>query len=82
MSVQANGCLHEQTLGYKGNIVAVKDSDASLLKYLDKIGAITGKKIEVVSKEAYDESLEVIVASKKVTLTKPVAQNILVTVKQ
>src|SRR5688572_19229887 len=54
VNVQANGCLHEQTLGYKGNIVAVKDSDASLLKYLDKIGAIPGKKIEVVSKEAYD----------------------------
>ena len=78
--VQAHGCLLEQTLGYKGNIVAVKDSDASLLKYLHKIGATPGKTIELLNKEAYDESMEVMVESKKMTLSKSVAQNILVSV--
>ncbi len=78
VQVQAHGCLHEQTLGYKGRIVAVKDSDATLLKYLNKIGATPGKKIELLNKEAYDESLEVIIENKKLTLSKPVAQNILV----
>jgi DtxR family Mn-dependent transcriptional regulator len=78
--VQAHGCLLKQTLGYKGNIVAVKDSDASLLKYLHKIGATPGKTIELLNKEAYDESLEVVVESKKMTLSKSVAENILVSV--
>lgn len=78
--VKAQGCLHHQTSGYKGNIVAVKDSDSNLLKYLNKIGAIPGKKIELLGKEEYDESLEVVIDGKKTTISKSVAQNILVTV--
>jgi DtxR family Mn-dependent transcriptional regulator len=74
------GCLHEQPLGYQGNVVAVRDSDANLLKYLNKIGATPGKKIELISKEQYDESLEIIVDRKKLTISKSVAQNILVAV--
>lgn len=80
VQVKAQGCLHNQTLGYKGNIVAVKDSDSNLLKYLNKIGATPGKKIELLGREEYDESLEVVVDSKKVTISKSVAQNILVTI--
>jgi len=80
LQVQAHGCLHEQPLGYLGSVVAVKDSDASLLKYLNKIGATPGKKIELIGKEEYDESLEVIVDRKKLTISKNVAQNILVAV--
>lgn len=80
VQLPARGCLHEQPLGYLGNVVAVKDSDANLLKYLNKIGATPGKKIELVSKEQYDESLEIIVDKKKLTISKSVAQNILVAV--
>lgn len=80
VQVQAYGCLHEQTSGYSGSIVAVKDSDATLLKYLNKIGATPGKKIELISKEEYDESLEIIVDRKTLTISKTVAQNILVAV--
>src|SRR5687768_2007849 len=76
----AHGCLHSQALGYKGDIVAVKDSDSNLLKYLQKIGATPGKKIELIHKEEYDESVEVRVDNKKLTITKSVAENILVTV--
>ncbi len=61
-------------------IVAVKDSDSSLLKYLNKIGAIPGKKIQVSNKEEYDESIEIHIDDKKLTISKTVAQNILVTV--
>jgi DtxR family Mn-dependent transcriptional regulator len=79
VQVPAQVCLHSQGLGYKGTIIAVKDSDANLLKYLQKIGATPGKKIELIHKEGYDESLEVILDSKKLTITKSVAENILVT---
>ncbi len=67
--------------GTKGTISSVKDSDPDLLKYLDKIGATPGKKIEVVSREAYDESIEIILEKKKVFLSKEVSKNILLTVK-
>ena len=80
VQVQAQGSLHEQTPGYTGSIVAVKDSDSNLLKYLNKIGATPGKKIEVIGKEEYDQSLEIIVERKKLTISKDVAQNILVAV--
>ena len=80
VQVQAHGCLHEQTSGYKGSIVAVKDSDSNLLKYLNKIGATPGKKIELIGKEEYDESIEVIVENKKLNISKSVAQNILVAI--
>ena len=76
----AQACLHEQLPGYVGNVLAVKDSDSTLLKYLDKIGAVPGKKIEIVTKEQYDESLEIIVDKKRLTISKSVAQNILVAV--
>ena len=80
VQVKAHGCLHEQIQGYTGSIVAVKDSDSSLLKYLNKIGAVPGKRIEVIGKEAYDESIEIIIDDKNLTLSKTVAQNVLVTV--
>ncbi len=76
----AQACLHEQHPGYVGNVLAVKDSDSTLLKYLNKIGAVPGKKIEILTKEQYDESLEIIVDKKRLTISKSVAQNILVAV--
>ena len=65
--------------GYRGVIVAVKDSDSDLLKYLDKIGATPGKKIQLISKEAYDDSMEVILGDQKIFISKEVSKNILVT---
>ena len=67
--------------GSKGTISSVKDSDPGLLKYLDKIGATPGKKIEVISREAYDESIEIILEKKKVFLSKEVSKNILLSVR-
>ncbi len=71
--------LNQVEEGYKGTIVAVKDSDSAFLKYLEKIGAKPGKKIQVIGKESYDESMEVIVDNQKVFISKEVSKNILVT---
>ena len=65
--------------GYQGSILAVKDSDSNLLKYLDKIGAKPGKKIKVTAKEEYDESMEIQIGDKKIFISKEVSRNILVT---
>ncbi|MEQ8302946.1 MAG: metal-dependent transcriptional regulator [Cyclobacteriaceae bacterium] len=71
--------LDQLAEGYHGTIVAVKDSDSNLLKYLDKIGAKPGKKIQLINKESYDDSMEVIISHTKVFLSKEVSRNILVT---
>lgn len=71
--------LDQVAEGYKGTIIAVKDSDSTLLKYLEKIGALPGRKIQVIGKEPYDESLEIILDNQKVFVSKDVSKNILVT---
>lgn len=66
--------------GYQGIIIAVKDSDSSLLKYLDKIGAKPGKRIKVIAREEYDDSMEIVIEDKTVFISKDVSKNILVTI--
>lgn len=65
-------------VGYRGKIEAVKDSDSNLLKYLDKIGAKPGTKLEVLGKEEYDQSMEVFIDNQRVFISKAVSENILV----
>jgi len=81
----ANGKLKAQSLvgldqipaGKRATIVTVKDSDAELLKYLDKIGAKPGKTIHVLRREAFDKSVEVQIDKKKVFLSYDVSRTIL-----
>ena len=63
--------------GKKATITSVKDTDAELLKYLEKIGAKPGKHIQVINRESYDKSIEVVIEKKKVFLSLEVAKNIL-----
>lgn len=63
--------------GKKATISSVKDSDAELLKYLEKIGAKPGKSVHVIRREVYDKSIEVMIEKKKVFLSLDVAKNIL-----
>lgn len=71
--------LKNLTAGSESTIVAVKDSDSNLLKYLEKIGAKPGKKLTVISKEEYDGSLQVAIESQHYFISKEVSENILVT---
>jgi DtxR family Mn-dependent transcriptional regulator len=73
--------LDKLKAGAKGTICSVKDSDPNLLKYLDKIGATPGRKIEVIGREEYDESLEIAIDKKKMFVSREVSQNIMVSLK-
>jgi DtxR family transcriptional regulator, Mn-dependent transcriptional regulator len=70
--------LDQVKTGYLGKITAVKDSDSNLLKYLDKIGAKPGIKIKILSREEYDDSMEILIDDHRVFISKEVSQNILV----
>ena len=81
IKLQPQSSLDQLTVGYQGVIMAVKDSEPALLKYLDKIGATPGQKIKLVGKEDYDGSLEVEINRQgKITISKEVSKRILVTV--
>jgi len=71
--------LTEMEVDQTGQIVAVKDSSAAFLRYLDKVGAYIGARIKVLDKVEFDGSLEILVDQKKTLfMSKDVAANILV----
>jgi DtxR family Mn-dependent transcriptional regulator len=71
--------LNELELHSTGQIVAVKDSSAAFLRYLDKVGAYIGARIKVTDKVEFDGSIEILVDNKKsIFMSKDVAGNILV----
>ena len=71
--------LNELAINDGGQIVAVKDSSAAFLRYLDKVGAYIGARIKVLDKVEFDGSLEILVDNKKTLfMSKDVAANILV----
>ncbi|MBS1680474.1 MAG: metal-dependent transcriptional regulator [Bacteroidetes bacterium] len=78
LPVQKTIACNSLKVGQQATITAVKDSDALLLKLLDKIGAYPGKKIKILSREHYDDSTLALLEGKKVFLSKEVSQNILV----
>jgi DtxR family Mn-dependent transcriptional regulator len=70
--------LNEMDINQSGQIVAVKDSSAAFLKYLDKVGAYIGARIKVLDKVEFDGSMEILVDQKKTLfMSKDVAANIL-----
>jgi DtxR family Mn-dependent transcriptional regulator len=77
---QPQKSLDQQTEGYSGTILSVKDADPNLLKYMDKIGTKPGKKIRLIAREPFDGSLEIEVDKRRLSISKDVALNILVTI--
>ncbi len=71
--------LNELLVDDAGQIVAVKDSSAAFLRYLDKVGAYIGARIKVLDKVEFDGSLEILVDNRKTLfMSKDVAANILI----
>ncbi|RPA69087.1 metal-dependent transcriptional regulator [Cyclobacteriaceae bacterium YHN15] len=73
--------LSEIEINGTGQIVAVKDSSAAFLRYLDKVGAYIGARIKVLDKVEFDGSVEILVDNKKkIFMSREVAGNVLVMV--
>ncbi len=72
--------LNEMEIDQAGQIVAVKDSSAAFLRYLDKVGAYIGARIRVLDKVEFDGSIEISVDQKTLFMSKDVAANILTVV--
>ncbi len=66
--------------GKSGVIVSVKNSNSAFLKYLNKIGAYIGAKVEVLDKAEFDNSLEISIDNRtRVSISNEVSKNILIT---
>ena len=78
--VKSKVLLSELSIHQKATIVAVKDSSAGFLQYLDKIGAYIGASVAVEERMAFDGSLQLkIDGAKTVFLSQQAAENIMVT---
>ena len=68
--------LSELKEGDKGVCVAVKNTSKEFLVYLNKMQIALGDEIEVISKEPFDNSMELLVNGKEVSLSAMVCRNI------
>lgn len=61
-----------------GICVGVNDSSADFLKYLDKQNIALGTEIKVISKEAFDESMTIMVNDMSLSISKLISNNLYV----
>ncbi|OGX85967.1 iron-dependent repressor [Hymenobacter lapidarius] len=60
--------LADLVAGERGTLVAVKDTTAPFLQYLDKVGLQLGALVEVLDKVTYDNSFEIRVNAERTAL--------------
>lgn len=71
--------LSDLIAGASAELVSMKDTGNAFLNYLDRIGMMIGTKIEVMDIIEFDGSMEISIdGTKKLTISKQVADNLLV----
>lgn len=71
--------LSDFTVGSKIKVTGLKNHDTDFLKYLNKLQIKLGTLIEILAKESFDDSIEIVVnQSNPIFITNQVAKNILV----
>ena len=76
----AQRLLIELAVGHKGRLVAVRDTSAPFLQYLDKVGLPLGAQVKVLDKIAFDNSLEVRINNERTVLVSAeVGRNLFIT---
>ena len=59
-----------------GICVGVNDSSSGFLQFLDKKGITLGKKITVLEKEDFDDSLSILIEDKKLSISNKISNNL------
>lgn len=72
--------LSELPQNQTGICVGVKDSSTEFLKYLDKNQIALGTKIEILTKEEFDQSLKIRVENQELIISNKIASNLFVRV--
>ena len=68
--------LAEVEPGQQGLCVGVRDSSREFLEYLDKNKIALGKRIEVLEREGFDQSLLILLEGEKLHISKTIANNL------
>lgn len=70
--------LSDEEVGSRCKMVAVKDNSAVFLNYVMELGLGINNRIEIVSRQDFDESMEISINGKVARVSKKFAQNIYV----
>lgn len=76
ISALKKSSLSESVIGAEGPVIGVNDSSSAFLKYLDKVGISIGTVLQVIDKNDFDGSLDIMVDQKIITISTAVAENI------
>ena len=72
--------LSEVEVGKTYKLIAVKDNSSSFLQYVVKLGLGLSSKIKIVSRQEFDGSMEIEVNKVRSSISKKVAQNLLIVI--
>ena len=78
MKMPVKKTLNEEEIGHSCTMVGVKDNSATFLQYVDRVGLIMNNKIKVLSKQYYDDLIEIEVNGKKSNVSPKFAENIVI----
>jgi DtxR family transcriptional regulator, Mn-dependent transcriptional regulator len=78
MKMPVKKTLDEEEIGHNCTMVGVKDNSATFLQYVDRVGLIMNNKIKILSKQHYDDLIEIEVNGKKSSVSPKFAENIVI----
>jgi DtxR family Mn-dependent transcriptional regulator len=78
MTMYSKKTLLEEETGHTCTMVGVKDNSATFLQYVDKVGMAINQPIKVISKQPYDDLIEIEVRGKRTSVSPRFAENIVI----
>lgn len=78
MKIPAKKTLNEEEVGHQCKMVGVKDNSATFLQYVDRVGLRMHDHIKVLSRQPYDELIEIEVNGRKSSVSPRFAENIVI----
>lgn len=78
MKIPAKKTLNEEEVGHLCKMVGVKDNSATFLQYVDKVGLRMNHPIKILSRQPYDELIEIEVSGQKSSVSPRFAENIVI----
>ncbi len=78
MLITPKRTLNDEVVGHLCTMVAVKDNSATFLQYVNKVGLGLDKKMKLISRQPFDNTLEIEVNGKVAVVSPRFASNIVV----
>lgn len=78
MKMPVKKTLDEEEIGHTCTMVGVKDNSATFLQYVNKVGLSINNQIKILSKQNYDDLIEIEVNGKSSSVSPKFAENIVI----